>query len=102
MTRRIHGRRLVFAAVLILLLQGTTVWGYFFDDRREMSLSGFAYSRATLRYHPTYRHSEGQYRVGNLVQHRNFFTLECVITSTALPVTCRPSVHSCSFSSRRL
>jgi hypothetical protein len=35
-------------AVLFVLLLPATTWGYFFDDRREMSLSGFAYSRATF------------------------------------------------------
>jgi hypothetical protein len=37
-----------WAAVLVLWLLATPVWGYYFDDRREMNLSGFAYSRATI------------------------------------------------------
>lgn len=37
----------LFVTAMVLLLPATTAWGYFFDDRREMSLSGFAYSRGT-------------------------------------------------------
>ncbi|MGE0823881.1 MAG: DUF1302 family protein, partial [Candidatus Binatia bacterium] len=54
-----------------------TAWGYFFDERREMSLSGFAYSRGTWALSEddigTYK---GLWQKGNLVQHRNFLSLE--------------------------
>ena len=36
------------AALVVLLLPAATAWGYYFDERREMSLSGFAYSRAAF------------------------------------------------------
>jgi hypothetical protein len=51
-------------------------WGYYFDDRREMSLSGFAYSRATFATQDGISAQKHLYEVGNLVQHRNFLTLE--------------------------
>jgi len=38
----------LFAALALLLLPAATAWGYYFDDRREMSLAGFAYSRAVI------------------------------------------------------
>ena len=67
----------LFAASMAFLLSTTTAWGYFFDERREMSLSGFAYSRGTWALSEdnigTYK---GLYQEGNLVQHRNFVTLE--------------------------
>ena len=66
-----------FAAVMVVLLEAATAWGYYFDDRREMSLSGFAYSRAVIG---TQDHKFGTqkatYGAGNLVSHRNFLTLE--------------------------
>ncbi len=34
--------------VILGCLSASTAWGYFFDDRREMSLSGFAYTRGTM------------------------------------------------------
>lgn len=65
------------AAALGLLLCSTSAWGYFFDDRREISLSGFAYTRGTWALSNddigTYK---GLWQRGNLVQHRNFVTLE--------------------------
>jgi len=57
-------------------LPASTAWGYFFDDRREMSLSGFAYSRATFATQKPIGAQQHLYGVGNLVQHRNFLTLE--------------------------
>src|SRR5438876_11949705 len=67
----------VCAALVVLLLPAATAWGYYFDERREMSLSGFAYSRATWALAEdnigTYK---GLWHEGNLVQHRNFLTLE--------------------------
>ena len=64
------------AALALLLLPATTAWGYFFDDRREMSLSGFAYSRATFATADGVAGQKRTYYAGNLVQHRNFLTLE--------------------------
>jgi hypothetical protein len=64
------------AALVMLLLPAATAWGYFFDDRREMSLSGFAYSRAVISTQDGLFSSKTTYAAGNLVQHRNFVTLE--------------------------
>jgi hypothetical protein len=66
----------VFAVAIILLLPATT-WGYFFDDRREMSLSGFAYMRGTWALaNDDIGNFKGLWQRGNLVQQRNFVTLE--------------------------
>ena len=62
--------------ITIVLFEGATAWGYFFDDRREMSLSGFAYSRATFALEDGLAGAQRTYYTGNLVQHRNFLTLE--------------------------
>lgn len=69
--------RTLGAAILALVFSAGTAWGYYFDDRREMSLSGFAYSRATIGLSED-RIGTGKNltNVGNLVQHRNFLTLE--------------------------
>jgi hypothetical protein len=64
------------ATVLSVLLWTATSWGYFFDDRREMSLSGFAYSRATFALQDSMAAGRHLYQEGNMVQHRNFLTLE--------------------------
>ena len=70
------GRWWSLATVAVFLLP-TLSWGYFFDDRREMSLSGFAYSRATFATSSeNIRNGKSLYQAGNLVQHRNFLTLE--------------------------
>ena len=53
-----------------------TARGYFFDDRREMSLSGFAYTRATFSLQDNMTGGQNLYHRGNMVQHRNFLTLE--------------------------
>lgn len=51
--------------------------GYYFDDRREMSLSGFAYTRGTWALaNDKIGNYKGLWQRGNLVQHRNFVTLE--------------------------
>lgn len=71
--RRTHW---LLGAMTILLLGDTTAWGYYFDDRREMSLSGFAYSRATFALEDGIAAQSRTYYTGNLVQHRNFLTLE--------------------------
>ncbi len=63
--------------MLALTLSASSAWGYFFDERREMSLSGFAYSRATFALSDdSIGAGKGMYQTGNLVQHRNFLTLE--------------------------
>ena len=66
----------LFAALALLLLPAATAWGYFFDDRREMSLSGFAYTRGTIGLQDGIAGGERTYYTGNLIQHRNFLTLE--------------------------
>src|SRR5215831_6057787 len=70
-----------FAGLLTWIVLGTlsanTAWGYFFDDRREMSLSGIAYTRGTFAL--TNDHigtGKGLYNTGNMVQHRTFLSLE--------------------------
>src|SRR2546423_14596329 len=77
MRRNRQGRWGLSAAGVMLLLPAAAAWGYFFDDRREMSLSGFAYTRGTMALKNdnigTYK---GNWQAGNLVQHRNFLTLE--------------------------
>jgi hypothetical protein len=70
------GRWWSLATAAIFFLP-TLSWGYFFDERREMSLSGFAYSRATFALsEDDIGGYKGLYHKGNLVQHRNFLTLE--------------------------
>lgn len=64
------------AAVVSMMLWTATAWGYFFDERREMSLSGLAYSRATFALQDGVASQRNLYHEGNLVQHRNFLTLE--------------------------
>lgn len=50
---------------------------YFFDERREMSLSGFAYTRGTIALSDdNIGTGKSLYERGNLVQHRNCVTLE--------------------------
>ena len=67
----------LFAALVMLLVPAATSWGYFFDDRREMSLSGFAYSRVVIATQdPKYGTQKATYGAGNMVSHRNFVTLE--------------------------
>src|SRR2546425_541100 len=65
-----------FAAVMVVLLEAATAWGYYFDDRREMSLSGFAYSRAVIATQDGLGNQKHTFYAGNLVSHRNFLTLE--------------------------
>jgi Protein of unknown function (DUF1302) len=77
MRRNRQGRWGLIAAVAVLLLPAATAWGYYFDDRREMSLSGFAYSRAVIATQdPKFGGQKATYGAGNLVSHRNFVTLE--------------------------
>ncbi len=70
--------RRLLAAGVVLLLSAPSAWGYYFDERREMSLSGQAYTRATIQ---TGKGDEigtgkGLWKRGNVVQHRNYLTLE--------------------------
>ena len=76
MRRNKQGRWGLCAALVVLLLPAATAWGYYFDDRREMSLSGFAYSRAVFATQGGINGSTHTYHAGNMVQHRNFVTLE--------------------------
>src|SRR5262249_53836248 len=77
MRRNRQGKWGLLAAVAMLLLPAATAWGYYFDDRREMSLSGFAYSPAVFAHtSDNIRPFKGFYQTGNLVSHRNFLTLE--------------------------
>jgi len=66
----------VVVGLLLWLGAAPTAFGYFFDDRREMSLSGFAYSRAYFATEDPTAAGSHLYQAGNLVQHRNFLTLE--------------------------
>ncbi len=76
MKRNRLGRWWSLATAAVVLLP-TLSWGYFFDDRREMSLSGFAYSRSTFALSDdSIGAGKGLYQTGNLVQNRNFLTLE--------------------------
>jgi hypothetical protein len=69
--------RAVGAAILALVLSAGTSWGYFFDEKREMSLSGLAYTRGTWALsEDDIGGYKGLWQKGNLVQHRNFLTLE--------------------------
>jgi len=68
-----HGGR-CWSAVVVLWLLAAPAWGYDFDDRREMSLSGFAYSRATIALQDGLAAQQHLYSAGDLVQHRNFLT----------------------------
>src|ERR1043166_2513874 len=74
--RRILQRWGLCAALTVLLFPAATAWGYYFDDRREMSLSGFAYSRAVIATQSGLGNMKHTYYAGNLVSHRNFLTLE--------------------------
>lgn len=66
-----------YLATATVLLLPTLSWGYFFDERREMSLSGFAYTRGTWALSEDgIGANKGLWQKGNVVQHRNFLTLE--------------------------
>lgn len=72
-------RELLQCAGGVLLLIGIFVapaWGYYFDDRREMSLSGLLYTRAVLATQDGIAGQKSTYYAGNLVSHRNFASLE--------------------------
>ncbi|MBM4256769.1 MAG: DUF1302 domain-containing protein [Deltaproteobacteria bacterium] len=74
--QRQHLRWWLSVMLAVWFLPGSMAWGYFFDDRREMSLSGFAYSRATFALDDGMAAGRHLYQEGNMVQHRNFLTLE--------------------------
>jgi hypothetical protein len=72
------GRGQWVLVLIVLTFFGTaSAWGYYFDERREMSLSGFAYTRGTWALsNDEIGNYKGLWQRGNLVQHRNFLTLE--------------------------
>ncbi len=77
--RRTNARVVGGLIIGVLMWLGTIpdARAYFFDERREMSLSGFAYTRGTLALSDDNIGSgKSLYERGNLVQHRNFVTLE--------------------------
>jgi hypothetical protein len=62
---------------VFFFLSMSSAWGYYLDTRKEMSLSGFAYTRGTWALsNDEIGHYKGLWQKGNLVQHRNFLTLE--------------------------
>lgn len=71
----IDGVRWIFV-LLVFLFSSTAAWGYYFDDRREMSLSGLLYSRAVIATQDGIAGQKDVYSAGNMVSHRNFATLE--------------------------
>ena len=74
---RIGMVRRVLALGIFILLSAAPVWGLYLDDRKEMSLSGFAYTRGTWALaSDNIGEYKGLWQSGNLVQHRNFLTLE--------------------------
>src|SRR5215510_3477040 len=75
---RLIGRmQWALVSVVLAFLCATSAWGYYVDERREMSLSGFAYTRATWALaNDDIGNYKGLWQRGNLVQHRNFVTLE--------------------------
>jgi len=75
--QRQHSSGWLVVGVLWWGLSASTAWGYFFDDRREMSLSGFFYSRQVIATsQDNIGTFTGFYQAGNLVSSRNFLTLE--------------------------
>lgn len=69
--------RALGTAILAFILLASTGWGYFFAERREMSLSGSADSQATFALaSDNIGTGKGLYRSGNLVQPQNFITSE--------------------------
>lgn len=68
--------RWIVVLAIFLSFYSRAAWGYYFDDRREMSLSGFAYSRAIIATQDGIASQKDTYSAGNLVSHRNFLTLE--------------------------
>jgi len=62
--------------VAFILFSAASAWGIYFDKRREMSLSGFAYTRGTWALsNDEIGNFKGLWQRGNLVQHRNFGSL---------------------------
>ena len=46
--KRQHVTRWIVAGLVLWFGTASTAFGYFFDERREMSFSGFAYTRGTI------------------------------------------------------
>src|SRR5712691_9713471 len=68
---------LVLVSMVLTFFSAGSAWGIYFGDRREMSLSGFAYTRGTWALaNDDIGNYKGLWQRGNLVQHRNFLTLE--------------------------
>jgi len=60
-----------------LVVSTPVAWGFPLDQRREMSLTGIFYTRATWALsNDEIGQFKGLWQRGNLVQHRNFATLE--------------------------
>jgi hypothetical protein len=60
-----------------LFFSSSVVWGFYPDQRREMNLTGFLYTRGTWALsNDEIGAFKGLWQRGNLVQHRNFATLE--------------------------
>ena len=55
----------LLTGVILGCLSASTAWGYFFDDRREMSLSGFAYTRGTIALEDNMAAGRHLYQDGN-------------------------------------
>jgi hypothetical protein len=77
MQRRIGKVRWVLVSMVYILCSAVSTWGLYLDDRKEMSLAGFAYTRGTWALsEDNIGQYKGLWERGNLVQHRNFLTLE--------------------------
>ena len=76
-TTRLNGRGRWTLVLIILILGSAPAWGRYLDERKEMNLSGFAYTRGTWALsEDDIGFYKGLWQRGNLVQHRNFVTLE--------------------------
>ena len=70
------GKR-VAGLVGFLFFSSSVASGFYLDQRREMSLTGFFYTRGTWALsNDEIGQFKGLWQRGNLVQHRNFATLE--------------------------
>ena len=66
----------IFGPLVLLLFSSASAWGYYFDERQEMGLAGFFYTRGTIALQDGIGNQKHTFYAGNLVQHRNFGTLE--------------------------